>query len=137
MNQRSGGTAASVVEPEYPNPSPGGPMPRTATIGPAIFEQVNKLVADGKSMTEAFAQIARERKSRPGTVSANYYRIARQQGQGRTRSATPSRRAGGSNRSATQRRVSSAQRGRHNGRTGSDGDLASLAKHIAALTQEL
>ena len=36
-------------------------MPRTATIGPAIFEQVNKLVADGKSRTEAFTQIARER----------------------------------------------------------------------------
>ena len=30
-------------------------MPRTATIGPAIYEQVNKLVADGKTRTEAFA----------------------------------------------------------------------------------
>ena len=34
-------------------------MPRTAATSPAIFEQVNKLVADGKSRTEAFAQIAR------------------------------------------------------------------------------
>jgi hypothetical protein len=112
-------------------------MPRTAAIGPAIFQQVNKLVADGKSRTEAFTQIARERKSRPGTVSANYYRIARQQGQGRKRGATRTRAAAGSKPSATQRRVSSAQRGRHNGRTSSDGDLASLAKHIAGLTQEL
>jgi hypothetical protein len=112
-------------------------MPRTATIGPAIFEQVNKLVADGKSRTEAFTQIARERKSRPGTVSANYYRVARQQGQGRKRAATPIRRVAGSKPSATQRRVSSAQRGSHNGRTSSDGDLASLAKQIAGLTQEL
>ncbi len=112
-------------------------MARTATIGPAIFEQVNKLVADGKSRTEAFTQIARERKSRPGTVSANYYRVARQQGQGRKRGATRTRRAAGSKPSATQRRVSSAQRGRHNGRTSSDGDLASLAKQIAGLTQEL
>jgi len=112
-------------------------MARTATIGPAIFEQVNKLVADGKSRTEAFTQIARERKSRPGTVSANYYRVARQQGQSRKRGAAPTRRAAGSNPSATQRRVSSAQRGRHNGRTSSDGDLASLAKQIAGLTQEL
>ena len=31
-------------------------MPRTATIGPAIFEPVNKLVADGKSRPEAFTQ---------------------------------------------------------------------------------
>jgi hypothetical protein len=112
-------------------------MPRTATIGPAIFEQVNKLVADGKSRTEAFTQIARERKSRPGTVSANYYRVARQQGQGRKRGATPTRRAAESTPSATQRRVSSAQRRRYNGRVSSDGDLASLAKQIAGLTQEL
>ena len=112
-------------------------MARTATIGPAIFEQVNKLVADGKSRTEAFTQIARERKSRPGTVSANYYRVARQQGQGRKGGATRTRRADGSTSSATQRRVSSAQRGRHNGRTSSDGDLASLANQIAGLTQEL
>ena len=111
-------------------------MPRTATIGPAVFEQVNKLVADGKSRTEAFTEIAKERKSRPGTVSANYYRVARQQGQGRKRAATPTRRVAGRS-SATQRRVSSAQRGRHNGRTSSDGDLASLANQIAGLTQEL
>ena len=112
-------------------------MPRTATIGPAIFEQVNKLVADGKSRTEAFTQIARERKSRPGTVSANYYRIARQQGQGRKQAATRTRRGAGRTPSATQRGLSSAQRGRHNGRTSSGGDLASLAKQIADLTQEL
>ena len=112
-------------------------MPRTATIGPAIFEQVNNLVADGKSLTEAFTQIARERKSRPGTVSANYYRVARQQGQGRKRAATSTRGVAGRKPSAIQRRVSSAQRGRHNGRTSSDGDLASLAKQIADLTQEL
>ena len=112
-------------------------MPRTATIGPAIFEQVNKLVADGKSRTEAFTEIAKERKSRPGTVSANYYRVARQRGQRRKQAATRTRRAGGSGPSTTQRGVSSAQRGRHNGRTSSDGDLASLAKHIADLTQEL
>jgi hypothetical protein len=112
-------------------------MPRTATIGPAIFEQVNTLVADGKSRAEAFTQVARERKSRPGTVSANYYRVARQQGQGRKRGVTATRRADGSTSSATQRRVSSAQQGRHNGRTSSDGDLASLAKQIAGLTQEL
>ena len=111
-------------------------MARTATVGPAIFEQVNKLVADGKSRTEAFTQIARERKSRPGTVSANYYRVARQQGKGRKHAATATRRAA-SKSSAPQRRVSSAQRGRHNGRTSSDGDLASLANQIAGLTQEL
>ena len=112
-------------------------MARTATVGPAIFEQVNKLVADGKSRSEAFTQIARKRKSRPGTVSANYYRVARQRGQGRKQAATRTRRGAGRTPSATQRGLSSAQRGRHNGRTCSGGDLASLAKQIADLTQEL
>ena len=58
-------------------------MPRTATIGPAIYEEVNKLVAEGKTRTEAFAAVAKKRKARNGTVAANYYRVARQQGEGR------------------------------------------------------
>ena len=111
-------------------------MPRTATIGPAIYEEVNKLVAEGQSRTEAFAEVAKKRKARNGTVAANYYRVARQQGAGRKRSAARSRRAATS-RSATQRGIQTAQRGRGNGRTSKDGDLASLAKQISDLTQEL
>ncbi len=55
-------------------------MAREAVIGPAIYEEVNKLVADGKTRTEAFAAVAKKRKARDGTVAANYYRVARQQG---------------------------------------------------------
>ena len=47
-------------------------------IGEQIFAQVNALVsAEGITRTEAFQRIAVERNSRPGTVAANYYRIAR------------------------------------------------------------
>ena len=111
-------------------------MARTATIGSAIYEQVTRLVADGKTRTEAFAEVAKERKSSPGTVAANFYRVARQQGQGRKPSAARGRRAA-SKRSVTERGIYSAQRGRGDGRTCSDGDLASLAKQISDLTQEL
>lgn len=111
-------------------------MPRTATIGPAIYEQVGKLVAGGKTRTDAFAEVAKARKSSPGTVAANYYRVARQQGEGRRAKATRGKRAA-SRRSATEHGIYAAQRGRGNGRTSNEGDLASLAKQISDLTQEL
>jgi hypothetical protein len=111
-------------------------MARTATIGPAIYERVGKLVAGGKTRTEAFAEVAKERKSSPGTVAANYYRVARQEGEGRKQTAKRGR-AAARRRSATQRGIYAAQQGRGNGRAGSDGDLASLAREIRDLTQEL
>src|SRR5436190_20209379 len=51
-------------------------MPRTATTGPAIYEHVTKPLAGGNTKTEAFAEVANERKSSPGTVAANYNRVA-------------------------------------------------------------
>jgi hypothetical protein len=55
-------------------------------IGEQIFEQVEALVgAEHITRTEAFQRIAVERGSRPGTVAANYYRIARQRHGGSVR----------------------------------------------------
>ena len=53
-------------------------MPRTATIGPAVYERVNELVGEGKNRTEAFQVVASERSMNQGT--ANYYRTARSKG---------------------------------------------------------
>jgi hypothetical protein len=55
-------------------------MPRTATIGPAVYQRVNELTAEGKNRTEAFDIGASERSMNPGTVSANDYRVAPSQG---------------------------------------------------------
>jgi hypothetical protein len=53
------------------------------TIGEQIFAQVEAMVAAEKiTRTEAFQRIAEQRDSRPGTVAANYYRIARRKGGG-------------------------------------------------------
>ncbi len=111
-------------------------MPRTATIGPEIYERVNTLVAGGKSRTEAFAQVGQERNSRPGTVAANYYRVARAQGQtGRRRgAATRSRRARTTGTAATTRRRSST---RTAGAANGTGDIRQIAQQIADLTQQL
>lgn len=108
-------------------------MPRTATIGPEIFERTNALVAEGKTRTEAFAQIGKERGSRPGTVAANYYRIARAQGQGRAK-----RRATTTRRRSTTAAVAPARRTRtrRTADTGS-GDIGQIAQQISELTQQL
>jgi hypothetical protein len=106
-------------------------MPRKATIGPAVYERVNQLVADGRSRTEAFAQIAQERSSRPGTIAANYYRTARSQGaSGTRRRSTRTRRSS----AATSRASSAATRQTAHVQ---DGDIGKLANQISDLVQQL
>jgi hypothetical protein len=115
-------------------------MPRTATIGPAVYQRVNELVTEGKTRTEAFAQVGQERDQQPGTVSANYYRVARSMG--RTETTRRRRR-----RATTAQAASPARRGTRSGRagrrpaatasTGTGGDLNALASQIADLTQQL
>jgi hypothetical protein len=105
-------------------------MPRKATIGPAVYERVNELVSEGKSRTEAFAQIAQERSSRPGTIAANYYRTARSQGASSSRTRT--RRT----RRSSAARPQSAAAGSQTARV-QDGDIGRLANQISDLVQQL
>jgi flagellar biosynthesis/type III secretory pathway protein FliH len=106
-------------------------MPRKATIGPAVYERVNELVSDGRSRTEAFAQIAQERSSRPGTIAANYYRTARSQGASSGR-----RRTTRARRSSAPRARASATSTRQAARA-QDGDITQLANQISDLVQQL
>jgi len=53
-------------------------------VGETIYAEVTRLVAGGRmSKRDAFAQVAEAQGRQVGTVSASYYRIARQRGQGR------------------------------------------------------
>lgn len=50
-------------------------------VGEKIFAEVEQLTADGKmKRLAAFKQIATRTGGHPGTVAANYYRIARKRG---------------------------------------------------------
>lgn len=59
----------------------GSKVARRGAIGQQIFEQAEQLTAQG-GMTRlaAFNQIAKASGRQPGTVAANYYRVARQRG---------------------------------------------------------
>ena len=104
-------------------------MPRKATIGPAVFERVNQLVAEGKSRTEAFTQIAQERSSRPGTIAANYYRTARAQ---------PRRWRPGARPAPAARLQRARRRGRGDAPdVRADGDIGALANQISDLVAQL
>lgn len=116
-------------------------MPRKATIGPAVYERVNELVKEGKTRTEAFAQIGQERGAQPGTVAANYYRTARSQGETGRSSTTGRRRrrTTATTRTRTPARTTTraaASPGRSRA-TSNGGDLGALAAQIATLTQQL
>jgi hypothetical protein len=82
-------------------------MPRTATIGPAVYRRVTELVAEGKNRTEAFQTVAQERSMNPGTVAANYYRTARSSG-GTTR--RPKTRARNARMTTTRTRTEAPRR---------------------------
>jgi hypothetical protein len=53
---------------------------RDGSIGRDTFESVEALVKNGKTKTEAFTQVATDTSRNVGTVSANYYRVARANG---------------------------------------------------------
>jgi hypothetical protein len=55
-------------------------MAKDGSVGQETFEQVEALLEQSKSKTEAFAQIASDTGRNAGTVSANYYRVARASG---------------------------------------------------------
>ena len=109
-------------------------MARTANIGPATYEKVSKLVAGGKTRTEAFAQVAQERKSSPGTVAANYYRVARQRGEGRKPAVRGRAR---SQRSNAERGIYAAQQDRGRRASEPNGDIRHTANEITRLVQQL
>jgi hypothetical protein len=113
-------------------------MPRTATIGPAVYQRVNELVAEGKTRTEAFAQVGQERRQQPGTVAANFYRTARSQGATKPRQG---RRAKSTRRAVTTARKPQARRAptRASARQAAapNGDLSALAAQIGDLVQQL
>ncbi len=46
-------------------------MPRSGVIGEQIYDQVEKLVADGMNRTQAFAEISKQAGRQAGTVAAN------------------------------------------------------------------
>jgi len=53
-------------------------------VGETIYAEVTRLTAGGRmKKRDAFAQVAEAQGRQAGTVSASYYRVARQRGQGR------------------------------------------------------
>jgi HAMP domain-containing protein len=120
-------------------------MPRTATIGPAVYERVNELVGEGKNRTEAFQAIAQERGMNAGTVSANFYRTAGSQaGSTRSRGAAKTRRRRAAEvvaaPSPTARRTQARRSPTRASTTkppAPQGDVAALAAQIGDLVQQL
>src|SRR4051794_20372423 len=99
-------------------------MPRSGEVGEKIFDQVERIVGEGLSRTDAFKRISEESGRREGTVAANYYRVAR-------------KRAGGSLRPRGGRsRAAAGTRSRR--RSGAEGaDIDALAGAVVQSVQEL
>ena len=103
-------------------------MPRDGSVGKVTFAKVEALTKKGKSKTEAFAQVASETGRNPGTVAANYYRIARANGTVKPR---PKRRKAG----RTTGTLRSARRTAR--KTPANGSLDQLTNDLIASVQAL
>jgi hypothetical protein len=111
---------------------------RNGSVGRDTFDQVEALVKEGKTKTEAFKQIADTTGKNSGTVAANYYRVARASGAvklGKRRAkAAPARATRGRQRAAQSvRRPSSVGSG--NGVNGVDQIVGQLVASVQALTE--
>src|SRR5438067_3121624 len=84
---------------------------RDGSVGRDTFQRVEALVKTGKTKTEAFKQIAKDTGRNEGTVSANYYRVARTSG-----AVTPRQRRANSAPARTARRRQGAAQSLRNGR---------------------
>jgi hypothetical protein len=116
-------------------------MPRDGSVGKETFDQVEALLKQGKSKSEAFAQVASDSGKNAGTVSANYYRVARANGTVKPR--------GRRRKAATPPRAARATAGRRGGQSsnGSGGidrltadlviNVQALAKAMQAQSQEV
>jgi hypothetical protein len=73
------------------------PGRRSGSVGRATFKAINEMTADGKLTKQAaFAAYGERTNTKPGTVSANYYRVARAKA-----SAKPAKRRPAAARKAT------------------------------------
>ena len=95
------------------------------------FEQVEAIVKQGKSKTEAFAQVASDTGRNTGTVSANYYRVARANGVVKSRRRASTKATSGTPRTRTPR--TTARRGTND----IDRLAADLVKSVTALADAI
>jgi methyl-accepting chemotaxis protein len=109
-------------------------VPRDGSIGKETFDQVEALLKQGRSKTEAFAQIASDSGKNAGTVAANYYRVARANGsvkprRRRRKATTPAR--------ATTATASRRARQSSNGNGEIDRLTADLVSNVQALAKAM
>lgn len=109
-------------------------MPRSGVIGEQIYDQVEKLVADGMNRTQAFAEISKQSGRQAGTVAANYYRVARKRAGGslRKRKASPERKPRAAASKGGRPRTTRTRRAATGG-----GDIDALAAQLVASVEAL
>lgn len=108
-------------------------MARDGSVGKETFEQVEALVKQGKRKSEAFAQVATDTGKNTGTVSANYYRVARANGTVKPRPRRSS--AAKATSRPTTGRAAAGRTGRQS--ASSDGDLDRLTADLVSNVQAL
>jgi hypothetical protein len=111
---------------------------RDGSVGRDTFDQVEALVREGKTKTEAFTQVAGDTGRNVGTVSANYYRVARASGAVKPRKRR-SKPAPAPTRQGRQRATQSVRRpssvGSGNGVNDVDQIVGQLVASVQALTE--
>ena len=105
---------------------------RRGSIGRATFEAINTMTADGKLTKQAaFTAFGERTNTKPGTVSANYYRVARAEAPAKTAKRRPAAAKKATASAATSRRQ---QRRPRPDQAGTDLDAVLLALVVGVET---
>jgi hypothetical protein len=103
---------------------------RDGSVGQATFEAINEMTADGKMTKQAaFAAYGERTNTKPGAVSANYYRVARADGARKPRKRRVSASKAPGSVAATRRRSTR--------RTPAGNDLDATLRGLLASVQTL
>ena len=128
------------------SPSAGGKKAKTirkrsgrhdGSVGRATFDAVNQMTADGtRTKQAAFIEYGQRTNTKPGTVSANYYRVARAKGTSKPRK-TGLATARATTRPAPGAPRKPGRRGRPNSRTDVETAVRNLLANVETLVAVL
>jgi len=129
---------AKKASPKRNATRPATPRKRDGSIGRATYEAVNKLIADGAATKQAaFAAYGKQTKTQPGTVAANYYRVARAEGAAKPRKRRVTARSGASRASVASAQLNRRSRATRSAGSDLDATLSALVSSIEDLASAL
>jgi hypothetical protein len=131
--RRASKKTASKRQKVAPKASTARPSPKRGEVGPAVVAAVDAKLAEGLNASQAFEVVGKERAMKAGAVSANYYRVKRNQSKVTKTSSATKRSA--PRRGAKERSPRPVASGGAGSRSVASGGMAEVERVLADLSR--